>query len=137
MSEAELKQHLNPDSLLTDVVEVIDLVSRPVPPGTKAPSRPPGRERVPGSELPITEPFEIFECKAIPVPPGTKAPPRAPGRERQPSSAPDEAQATRIEAELASIQLAATEANIGRVGLASALSTIQAAITRIKLIQGG
>ena len=47
MSEEELKPHLNPHSLLTDPVDVFDVVAIPVPPGTKAPPRPPGKERVP------------------------------------------------------------------------------------------
>src|SRR5687767_3892174 len=81
MSEEDLRPHLNPHSILTDPVDIFDEVAVPVPPGTKAPPRPPGRERT-TSELPVTEPFEVFECQAIPVPPGTKAPPRPPGMER-------------------------------------------------------
>jgi hypothetical protein len=45
MSEDELKRHSNPDSFLTDPVDVFDAVAEPVPPGTKAPPRPPGKER--------------------------------------------------------------------------------------------
>src|SRR5438093_149787 len=116
MSEEELSQHVNPDSLLSGGMEVVDLVSRPVPPGSKAPPRPAGRERVPGSELPITEPFEIIECRAIPVPPGTKAPPRPPGRERTPSPA--------IQPPVA------IDALVGRIE--TALTTIQDALTQIK-----
>lgn len=82
MSEEELKPHLNPHSLLTDPVDVFDVVAIPLPPGTKAPPRPQGKERKPGQEWPVTEPFETFECQAIPLPPGTPAPPRPPGRER-------------------------------------------------------
>lgn len=112
MSEEELKPHLNPYTLLTDPVDVFDTVAVPVPPGTKAPPRPPGRERAPGLELPVTEPFEIFECQAIPVPPGTKAPPRPPDKERvvlsQPAAGPASTQidalVTRIESALQSIQ---------------------------------
>ena len=118
MSEEELKPHLNPHSLLTDPVDVFDVVAIPVPPGTKAPPRPPGRERT-VSELPVTEPFEIFECQAIPLPPGTKAPPRPPGKERVPAGDPAAAQiatlVTRIE---------------------SALQTIHEALAQIKQLQG-
>jgi hypothetical protein len=46
MTEDELKPHLNPYSFLSDPLDVFDAVAVPVPPGTKAPPRPPGRERV-------------------------------------------------------------------------------------------
>ena len=116
MSEEELKPHLNPYSLLTDPVDVFDAVAIPAPPGTKAPPRPPGRERT-ASELPVTEPFEIFECQAIPVPPGTKAPPRPPGKERAPAGDP--------------VQIATLVTRIE-----SALQTIHEALAQIKNLQG-
>jgi hypothetical protein len=77
-------RHTQPETFLTDEFLIFDVEATPVSPGTKAPPRPPGKERRPGQELPVTEPFEIFECEAIPVPPGTPAPPRPPGRERSP-----------------------------------------------------
>src|SRR5438045_2411346 len=118
MSEEELKPHLNPHSLLTDPVDVFDEVAVPVPPGTKAPPRPPGRERIPGRELPVTEPFEIFDCQAVPLPPGTKAPPRPPGKERTARPAP-----------------AADPVAVLITQIESALQTIHAALAEIKQIQ--
>jgi hypothetical protein len=116
MSEEELRSHSNPDSFLYPPADIFDGVAIPMPPGTKAPPRPPGRERVPGQELPAEGPIEIFECNAIPVPPGTKAPPRPPGKERRPippvpvpSSAPIDALVLRIESALATIQEALAE----------------------------
>ena len=110
MSEEEIKVHLNPYSYLIPAAEIQDSVVIPLPPGTKAPPRPPGRERVPGQELPMEGPFEIFECKAIPLPPGTKAPPRPPGKERlrpadgAPASPPIDELITRVESALATLQ---------------------------------
>jgi hypothetical protein len=110
VSEKELKSHSNPHSFLDPPVDFLEAEAIPVPPGTKAPPRPPGRERVPGQELPAEGPFEVFECKAIPLPPGTKAPPRPPGKERlrpaeaAPSSPPIDELVTRIESALATLQ---------------------------------
>jgi hypothetical protein len=111
MSEEEIQTHLNPHSFLSPPAEIQDCVAIPLPPGTKAPPRPPGRERVPGQELPAEGPFEIFECNAIPLPPGTKAPPRPPGKERRPiptdsvpASPPIDELVTRIEAALVTLQ---------------------------------
>jgi hypothetical protein len=117
MSEEELKPHLNPHSFLTEPVDIFDAVAVPVPPGTKAPPRPPGKERT-ASELPVTEPFEIFTEQAIPMLPGTKAPPRPPGKERRRPVAQPPA------------DVAALVARIE-----SALQTIQAALAEIKQIQ--
>ena len=50
MSEDELRRHSNPDSYLTDPVDVFDAVAEPVPPGTKVPPRPPGKERAPATQ---------------------------------------------------------------------------------------
>lgn len=50
MSEEELKPHLNPDSFLSDPVDVFEAVAEPLPPGTKAPPRPPGKERMPTAQ---------------------------------------------------------------------------------------
>lgn len=83
MSEEELKGHTNPDSYLSDRFELFECAAVPLPPGTKAPPRPAGRERTEYAPS-GTEPFEVFECQAIALPPGTKAPPRPPGKERDP-----------------------------------------------------
>jgi hypothetical protein len=75
MSEEELKRYLNPHSHLTAPVDAFEDVARPLPPGTLAPPRPPGRERI-VPEQPVVEPFDIFECQAVALPPGTMPPPR-------------------------------------------------------------
>ncbi len=110
MPEEELKRHSNPHSFLDPPAHFLEAVAIPLPPGTKAPPRPTGRERVPGQELPAEGPIEIFECNAIPVPPGTKAPARPPGKERvrpadaAPSSPPIDELVTRIESALVTLQ---------------------------------
>ena len=48
--------------------EAMDEVAVPVPPGTPAPPRPPGKERV--ATLPVTEPFEIFTEALTDLEPG-------------------------------------------------------------------
>ena len=80
MTEDEIRRHSNPNSFLVGGFEVFECEAIPVPPGTPAPPRPPGRDRTVWN--PVTEPFEVFDCEAIPMPPGTPAPPRPPGRER-------------------------------------------------------
>lgn len=110
MSEEEVREYSNPHTYLSEEVAFLECKSIPIPPGTKAPPLPPGRERVPGQELPPTGPFEVFECKGVPVPPGTKAPPRPPGKERirsadvAPSTPPIDELVTRIESALATLQ---------------------------------
>ena len=74
----ELHELLNPHSYVIGGVTVIDAVAVPLPPGTMAPPRPPGRERVPGAELPMEEPIVIVSSESVPIPPGTIAPPRKP-----------------------------------------------------------
>jgi hypothetical protein len=84
MPEDPFTRHTQAESFLTDEVNIFECEAIPLPPGTKAPPRPPGRGRVAGRELPAIDPFEVFECEAIPLPPGTPAPPRSPGLERSP-----------------------------------------------------
>jgi len=78
MSEKVREELLNPETYFVGDITIIDMVAAPVPPGTKAPPRPYGRERMPWTELPIVEPFVIFESQPIAIPPGTTAPPRKP-----------------------------------------------------------
>ncbi len=52
MAEETITVNVNPHSYLTDPVEIFTAVSEPVPPGTMAPPRPPGKERL---LMPATE----------------------------------------------------------------------------------
>jgi hypothetical protein len=54
VSDETLSQHVNPNSFLSDPVDIFDAVSEPIPPGTKAPPRPPGKERIPSPEVDAT-----------------------------------------------------------------------------------
>ena len=45
MSDDELKDHLNPHTFLDAPIDAFEAVAEPLPPGTKAPPRPPGKER--------------------------------------------------------------------------------------------
>jgi len=78
MPEDIYSKAIQPETCLTDELHVFDCPSVPIPPGTKAPSRLAGQERV-ASELPVTDQFEIFTEQVTRMPPGTMAPPR-PGR---------------------------------------------------------
>jgi hypothetical protein len=78
MSQSDLEQLLNPETTLTGGITIVDAVAVAVAPGTPAPPRPPGRERIPSSKPLVIEPIVIFESKSIAIPPGTIAPPRKP-----------------------------------------------------------
>lgn len=74
MTEAELNASLNPDSSFIGGINIFDEVAKPVPPGTMAPPRPPGRERVPSPFPLATRPVTIFECQASQITPDTSEP---------------------------------------------------------------
>lgn len=45
MSDEELKEHLNPHTFLDAPIDFFEAAAEPLPPGTKAPPRPPAKER--------------------------------------------------------------------------------------------
>lgn len=63
------------------LLEFVDSMGVPLPPGTKAVPRPPDRPRLTGpTTLSAHATFQSFEDKGVELPPGTPAQPRPPGQ---------------------------------------------------------
>ena len=63
-SEYDVRRYSNPDTFLDAPMDAFECVSEPIPPGTKAPPRPPGKEREPADMPPADVPALVARIEA-------------------------------------------------------------------------